>query len=729
MTLPDFSKIGGFFEEHVEKIVLALVGVLCAWLLITRVILSPNAVLYDGKKVSPTVIDEQIYTKAKLLQQKLKEAPEELPPYKPKVDEYVAMLDSAVKGIDTRPMNLAPYAAATTGPGAPRGGVYSLPPIGEVNDVDIEHIRTVAYVPTVTITPDTPYDKGNNEPNDLDLVTVEAKFDAAGLFRRFKEMVEDVGPENADPCLARPVFAAVHLQRQELGRDGTWGPWQDVPRPKIDPYKKLYQIVEKVQGSAQGGLKVQLMQFDDKRVQMDLLQPEAYQIASANEEWFPPKLHREYLDVQKKITLEKDREERDKEKQDQARTTTSTDNRTNRRPTTRSRGGAAGDAGGAYGGAGDVYGGDTRRGGSRRDRTGMQQGQIPGDTGRPGDRRGPRTRGAPTDGTDQLYDMGPDGLGLGITDARAALRRPSLNQVYLKFEQIRINWMTDFAKLDEPMTFWAHDDTVEPAKTYRYRIRLGVFNALAGTNQLSDKDKALKDQVILWSGFSAVTKPVEIMDKLYFFANSIREMDKAVTVQVSKLALGRWYSDNFVVHQGEQIGAVIEPKPEKPERGAPGTTALGTLAGPLGTPMGGALGGPMGPYPGLGMSVPKDKSEIPETVDCTTGAVMVDAIVVNDWSGAPALRPRSYHDMLYSYDGASIEHMPVGATYWEPQLQSAYSHIARKQREPREPFKAFGTTGRQQRMGDGMGDYYDMGGMGDGMYPGDTPTMGGRPLY
>jgi hypothetical protein len=720
MTLPDFSKIGGFFEEHVEKMVLAVVGVLCAWILITRVILSPNVVLYDGKKVSPTAIDEQIYAKAKLLQQKLNEPPEDLPPYDPKVNKYSALLDSAITGVDVGPVRLAPY--PVVGPGGPGGGVYSLPRIGEVNDVDVEHIQTVAYVPINVVTEEKPYDKGNNEPNDLDFVTVEAKFDVAGLYARFREMVEDVAPEYADPCLAKPVFAAVQLQRQELGADGTWGPWQNVPRPKIDPYKRLFQIVERVQDLPPGGFKVQLIQFDNKQVQIDLLQPEAYQIASADEEWFPPALHRKFQDIQRKISTEEKMQAKEKEKQDQTRTTSSTDNRTNRRPT-RTRGGAAGDA---YGGAGDTYGGagaDGRPRGARgRDRTG-QQGQLPGDTGRLSDRRGPRGRTG-TDGTDQLYDMGMDGLGLGTTDPKAALRKPSVNQVYIKFDEIRLTWMTDFAKLREPLVFWAHDDTVGPAKTYRYRIRLGVFNPLAGTNQLSEKDKAMKDQVILWSDFSAVTKPVEIMGRLYFFANSVREMDKAVTVQVSKLALGRWYSHDFVVRQGEQIGNVIEPEPEKPDRNALGTTVPGVT--PLGTMMGGPPGMPMGRVPGPGVSLPQDKSNIPETVDCTTGAVMVDAVVVNDWSGAPALRARNYHDMLYSYDGISIEHMPIGSTYWEPQLQSVFSHIARKQREPREPFKAFGTSSRQQRMGDGMDEYYDMG---NEMMMEDMPMMGGRPLY
>ena len=716
MTLPDFSKIGGFFEENVEKMVLVVVGALCAWLLITRVIFSPNVVPFDGKNISPAAIDEQIYAKARLLQQKLNEPPEALPPYKPKVDEYVAVLDSAITGVDVGPVRLAPYQVVVDVGKPGGGGVYNLPRIGEVTDVDVEHIRTVAYVPTVVITPETPYDKGSNEPNDLDFVTVEAKFDVAGLYERFREsFVEDVEEQYADPCLAKPVFAAVQLQRQELNADGTWGPWQDVPRPRIDPYKRLFQIVERVQNLPPGGLKVQLIQFDNKQVQIDLLQPETYQIASADEEWFPPVLHREFLDIQRRTSLEEKLQAREKEKQDQTRTTTSTDNRTNRRPT-RTRGGAAGDA---YGGAGDAYGGDTRTRGARgRDRSGLP-GQQPGDTGRLSDRRGSRGRTG-TDGT-ELYDMGMDGLGMTEADRKAALRKPSLNQVYLKFDKLRLTWLTDFAKLREPLTFWTHDDTVEPAKTYRYRIRLGVFNPLAGTNQLSEKDKALKDQVILWSEFSAVTKPVEIMGRLYFFANSVREMDKAVTVQVSRLALGRWYSHDFVVRQGEQIGNVIEPEPEKPDRNAPGAAALG---GPLGGPMGGPMGDPMGRFPGLG--VPQTKSDVPETVDCATGAVMVDAVVVNDWSGAPALRTRNYHDMLYSYDGVSIEHMPVGATYWEPHLQTVFSHIARKQREPHEPFNAFGTSGRQQRMGDGMEDYYDMG---QEMLMEDMGGMGGRPLY
>ncbi len=723
--IPNLTKIGSFFEEHIEKMILTVVGLACAWLLITRVILSPNEVAYEGKNLSPAAIDEQIYKAAEALRQKLNEPPEQMEVYKPKVNEFVALLDSSITGVDTRLWPVAPSV-----PGAQTSvAVYSLPRIPDVNNVAVEHIRAVAYVPLGPVTEETPYDKAGNEPNDLDLVTVSAKFDIASLFENFKEcFVEDVEQEWADPCLAKPVFAAVQLQRQELNGDGAWSDWQNVPRTRIDPYKRLFAIVEDIKDLPPGGLKVQMLQLDYKQVQIDLLQPEAYQIASADEEWLPPELHREFLDFQRKTAMEERRDAKEAEKEERARDSTST--AANRRPQTRTRGGAGGDTYGGYGAGGDTtYGGGTdarsRRG---RDRTGGTTG-LSGDTGRlSGRRTGTGTRGTrtPTD-TPELYDLGPDGLGTGTT-GRRTVRRPSVNDVYFKFDALRLTRLTEFEKLREPMLFWAHDDTVEPGKTYRYRIRLGVLNPVAGTNRLSERDKSRANEVILWSSYSGITEPAEIMGRLYFFANNVRETDKAVTVQVSRLALGRWYSHDFLVRHGELIGEALEPEPEKPERSLRGGGPLGSPIGsPAGSPMG-TPGSPMGPYAGLPR--PQEKTNVPETIDYATGAVMVDAVAVNDWSGQPTLRTRHYYDMLYSFDGITIEHMPAGATYWEPDVQAVFSHIGRLQREPRQPFKAFGTTGRRQRMGgeyDQMGEYdeYQM----EEMYMDDMMGGGGRPLY
>lgn len=730
MMIPNFAKIGSFFEEHIEKMILTVVGLACAWLLITRVILSPNEVVFEGKSLSPAAIDEQIYKAAEALRQKLNEPPEQTEAYKPKVNEYLALLDSSIKDIDTRLWPVAPFV-----PGAQTSvAVYNLPRIPDVNEVAVEHIGAVAYVPLGEVTPEKPYDKAGNEPNDLDLVTVSAKFDIASLFENCNEsFVGDVDPEWADPCLAKPIFAAVQLQRQQLNGDGAWSDWQNVPRTRIDPYKRLFAIVEDIKDLPPGGLKVQMLQMDYKPVQIGLLQPEAYQIASADEEWFPPELHREFVDFQKRTQMEERREAKEAEKKEE-RTRDNTAANTSRRPQTATgRRGGTDAYGGGYGAGGDsMYGGATdarsRRG---RDRTGGTTG-IPGDTGRgPGRRSGTGTRGRTPADTLEPYDLGPDGLGTGTT-GRRTVRRPSVNDVYFKYDAVRLTRLTEFEKLREPLLFWAHDDTVEPGKTYRYRIRLGVFNPVAGMNRLSERDKARTNEVILWSNYSGITDPVEIMGRLYFFANNVRETDKAVTVQVSRLALGRWYSHDFVVRQGELIGEALEPEPEKPERtslrGGSLGSPIGSLAGsPLGGPMG-TPGGPMGPYAGLPR--PEEKTNVPEMIDYATGAVMVDAVAVNDWSGQPTLRTRHYYDMLYSFDGIAIEHMPAGATYWEPHVQAVFSRIGRLQREPHEPFKAFGTTGRRQRMGgeyDQTGEYDEY--MMEEMYMDDMMGTGGRPLY
>lgn len=715
--IPNLSKIGGFFEEHVEKIILVVVGALCAWLLITRVILSPNMVSYKDKRVSPAAIDDQIYKEAQLLRQKQKEAAQEVEPYKRKADEYAALLDSSIKDVDTRLWPVVPY-VPTAGPGGSvRAGVYNLPRIPDVNGVDIEHIRAVAYVPMVEVTAEKPYDKAGNEPNDLDLVTIAANFDIAALYESFKEVfVEDVDAQWADPCLAKPVFAAVQLQRQERDSSGAWSDWQDVPRTRIDPHKRLFQIVQDVKGLPPGGLKVQMLQFDYKQVQIDLLQPEPYQIATADEEWYPPQLHREFVDYQRKTALEEKRQAQETEKADRSRDNTP-DTGSNRRTTTRTRGGAGGDA---YGGAGDsMYGGTDGRSRRGRDRTGDRTGTTgtgyPGETG-----RGRGARGSSRTQTDMpgMYDYGMDGMGTAA--GRKPLKRPAIYDVYDKFDTMRLTRLTDFAKLKEPLVFWAHDDTIVPGKTYQYRIRLGLFNPVAGTDRLSERDKARKNDVILWSNYSGVTKPVEIMERLYFFANRVRETDKAVTVQVSRLALGRWYSHDFVVQHGEIIGEPLEPEPEKPDRNQPG--------GAMGGAMGGPMASPMGRLTPTQFGGPQDRANVPEMIDYATGAVMVDAVVVNDWTGEPTLRTRNYYDMLYSFDGTNINHMPVGSTYWESKLQSAFSHIARVQREPQKPFRAFGTAGRKQRPGGDqmMDEYYDEYNM-EGMMDGGMGD--GRPLY
>ena len=80
---------------------------------------------------------------------------------------------------------------------------------------------------------------------------------------------------------------------------------------------------------------------------------------------------------------------------------------------------------------------------------------------------------------------------------------------------------------------------------------------------------------------------------------------------------------------------------------------------------------------------------MPDEIDFRTGAVFVDVATVNDWTTGRNMRPRQYFEMLYSYDGATIEHLPIGGTYWPAELQVARASILKLQQNPIEPLRAW----------------------------------------
>jgi len=463
---------------------------------------------------------------------------------------------------------------------------------------------------------------------------VEAKFDVKGLYNRFSEnfVGDNIREEWRDPCLARPIFAAVELQRQELLSDGSWGDWQMVSRAKIEHRKKMFEIIEGVEELPAGGMEVRLLQFDDVMVWKDLLQPEAYRIASAKEDWFPPRLHKKYTEYQKQIDIQEKREAQKAAKEDEQRKGERTDRRSGRMG--RAARGRGGGMGGLFGPMGP---------------TGPSPGGSPG--GMPS--RMP-TRKTPTRRT---------------RERRVEKERPEKPKketkdtadIYKEFSEIQISEREDISKRDEPLVFWAHDDTVEPERSYRYRIRLGVFNPIAGTNQFKEQDKVLKDKVILWSELSDVTEVVDIPRRVYFFPWDIQEAAEAVTVQVSKYVLGYWYSKDFTVKQGEVIGKVVEYEPAEEEEET-GVT-------------------------------------VPSKIDYATGAVLVDVVPVNDWSGEKNLRARHYFDMLYSFDGANMDRVPIKPRYWADGLQVKFNEIKRLEKEPKEPLRYWGGRLGERRLG------------------------------
>ncbi len=670
------SKKGdSFFEEHIEKIVFVIVGLACVWLFLTRVLLSPNYVEYEGDKFSPGGIDDYILTSkdAADLKEKLS-SKSEPKSYERKKDIFVALVDSAISDIDINAGWPLPIHSSMVSDRSK----YRIPEIGEVNEVTIGYIRAVAYVPTEEINEQNVYDKVRTEVNDIDFVTVEAKFDIKGLYERFYDSFagSDVEEEEwCDPCLAKPIFAAVQLQRQEALADGSWGDWQIVPRTRIDHRRKMFEIIEDVEELPPGGMKVRLLQFDDRIVRMDLLQPKAYSIASAREEWFPPSLHRMFLQQlrekemeEKRAAVEAAREaeragrEREFERRREGRGVRSTE------PFRRS-----GDR--RYeelGGRDELFAGGGTSTRERRPRTSRsERGSDRLSSPRRIERERERER---------------------LARSREVSRTTSIDDIYREFNGILITGRTDLSRMREPLVFWTHDDTVEPKKRYQYRIRLGVFNPIAGTNQFSEGYRGLKNKVILWSEFSGITEAVEVPGRLYFFACDIQEAARIVTVQVSRYVLGYWNSKDFAVKQGEVIGKVVESE----------TTSGSSKRRETAPEFFGGYPAVYGGYRGEELRVMGIESDIrsdiigrtvPETIDYTTGAVLVDVVPVNDydWSGGKNLHRRGYFDMLYTFDGMNIERMPIRTKYWAKELKIMFNEIRRSVKEPREPFRDWGS--------------------------------------
>ncbi len=614
----------GFLEEHIEKLVLAVIGLTSIAILVLRVLISPNYVQYENKKFSPSEVDNYILTKkAEPLLSKLGRLPLPIPAYDPNADEFQARIQSALGDMDIDRSLPQPFVMSAKS----NGRKYDLPDVGSVSDVTAEHLRAVAYFPPGDTDERASYSNTSYEPNDLDLVTVEAKFDVAGLFDRFYECFasDRLSADGRDPCLAKPVFAAVQLQRKELLGDGNWSDWQNVPRTRIDPQKDLFLVSEKVNDLPPGGIKVQMLRFDSPDVAVDLLQPETYKIASADEEWFPPTLHRKYIKTLKDIEMQE---------KIQARTEETEKREEERRSLRSSSKSNSSDAMLGLLGGTSRNSDDSRR--DRRDRSDRRR-----DDGREG-----RTRTRPT--REEVLAAEKEEK---LPPAKERPKTLSTSDIYDEFDNIRITTI-DPLDMSGGLLFWAFDDTIKPDATYCYRVRLGVFNPIAGTDRFTEQYKDFKDDVILWSEYSPETELIQVPGMLYFFPYRVNA--KAVTIQVSKFALGYWYSQDFTVKQGELIGSAAEPRPLKDEE--------------------------------------KDAT-LPAMVDYSTGAVLVDAVAVNDWLSGSGLKQRAYYDMLYSRDCADIRHIPAERRYWPEALSAKYSEIKRMEKDLRKPLRPWGGTG------------------------------------
>ncbi len=297
---------GNLLEQHAEKIVLGVVGIVSVGLLWMFVLTSPNAEKIGGKRLGPGEIDRYIKGQSDQLDAALKEDPIErqLAAANAMRKRYIDMLANTIIDVpDFRIPGVAPNPNAVE-----EDRRYAMPlvpskegsdsVIGTVDKVVAEVIRGAAHVPLDEIGPDNAYDKAMTRLEDIDLVTVQASFDIGALHRNFTQsfvMGRGVKNEWRDNELATPVFASAQLQRRRALEDGGWSEWQVIPRSKIDQHQTMLSVPEKIDFD----ISVQKTRFRPFEIQRSILQPEPYSFASSNAVWLAPSFHKEYVEIEK----------------------------------------------------------------------------------------------------------------------------------------------------------------------------------------------------------------------------------------------------------------------------------------------------------------------------------------------------------------------------------------------------------------------------------------------
>lgn len=583
-------------ELIIDKAVLAVAAIAALWILFSYVIGSPNAIEYAGQKLSPGHIDEAVNKKALILQEKLKKESVDSNTYQPKEPAYLAMVKDSIKNVETQ--IVFPKAPYSTGIIINSNRAYRLPNIENISNPVLASARMAAFVPTEELGGELTYENANTKLADVDLVTIESSIDAKKLYDSFRESFagKSVPEDWRIEQYAKPVFAVVELQRRTEQPDGSWSQWDAVPRTKICSLKKDLELPKK---AAEYEIQISMVQFAKTERMKEILQPSAYDNAIPVEPWLCPTLYKE-----REKRLEKEAAEKKKQELEAERASKLSEKaaRTATRPPTPTRSTTPGK------GTPPSGGGTTALPGSAPTRP--QPATTPASPKRPAGRTAVTTPAEPAANELQLFSQ------LTLTEKS-------------KPEQM------------EKLVFWAHDDTAKPGEKYQYRIRIGVFNPIAGTNWLSKDQNDLQDKIVLYSSFSEPTETVEIPQRLCFFAMDIREVEKGYTVdrtvevKVARYTLGNWITKTFNLKNGEQIGTVVD--------------AAETKLAKAGIEVG--------------------------TIDFATGNVMVDARRATEWIGTGVLRSRDFYELMYSQDNNSIQTMPIKERFWSDETAKSYKEI------------------------------------------------------
>ena len=506
-----------FFELHLEKIVLA-VGILAAGVIL--------ALSFSGgsSKSASEITAEAVSLAEKISRDQEDNAPADQipPPYQDRAGHFIEVAPLSVASVDRIALSPPYMPEIAIREVRQKISIPEIPPLKNVV-IDFDRIQTIVL-------------KDNQQQiEDTDFVTIEATLALAKIRQLFDQSFNN--PDLTEPIeFPQPIIAAVELERSQLLPDGSWGNWEKVKRLESDPMAKKNIPSDNIADFTTAEYEVLLETRSNPETQLFILQPEPYKPLSGI--WLTPSQKIEQQKLAKATAA-------------LPPTPPGIPGREARTPATRTDRGTRGTT--------------TRgvRGTSRETRTGVS----PRGTRTPPipDRGSPMAPGRVESGAGRDMEMvAPGMMGPGMRPMEPGLRgemgrggefSPGFGDAarggFFTPEGYQQN--ENLLKKDE-INLWAHDGDLNPDTIYRYRIKIGFFNPIAGKNWFTQEQQQLKDKIILWSSPVEPDKLVQIPPKTIFFPNSGSATAQTVRVDVYRWQNGRWHTKSFPITPGTTIG-------------------------------------------------------------------------------------------------------------------------------------------------------------------------------
>jgi hypothetical protein len=111
----------------------------------------------------------------------------------------------------------------------------------------------------------------------------------------------------------------------------------------------------------------------------------------------------------------------------------------------------------------------------------------------------------------------------------------------------------------DDIAVWFHDDTVDSGKTYRYRMRVKLWNRYVGQLRSMKDPEQAKDPVVPGQ-WSFPSDPITVAPSTYFFLSGGRPAENSASVDVWKWRKGFWKKQRFDVRVGDVIGRTSKIK-------------------------------------------------------------------------------------------------------------------------------------------------------------------------